>query len=318
MSDVTCVGLHCADVILYTVPHLPTGQDQILLDDVLWTVGGTAAATAVDLARLGVSVSTVGAVGQDPFGDFFVREMSREGVDTAHLAQLPGQTTSTSVLPISPRGDRPALYLVGALGELSLDMMPWEVIESSKVLHLGGTLLLPKLDGQPSAEILARAQASGVITTLDFIPDFEPHMLDRLRPALPHVDYLLPNMEEGMAVAGASSRQEAIEFYLAEGVKCVVMTLGEDGVSITTQRDDEILIPAYDVDVVDTIGSGDAFSAGFIAALVEGKSPLEAIELGVACGSLAATGRGSLEALVDRQTVEEFAATASRGRVIST
>lgn len=310
-SEVVCVGLHCGDIIVTPVPYLPSGQDQILVEDILWTVAGTAAATAVDLARLGVTVSSVGAVGPDSFGEMMATEMRREGVDT-HLTAVPGYATSSSILPVSPTGDRPALFLLGACDALTLDMMPRDVIEHARVLHLGGTLLLPRLDGEPSAELLRRAKAAGAITTLDFIPDDRPGMLERLAPCLPHVDYLLPNLEEGMLVAGASTREEAIAFYLDQGVGCVIITMGEDGVSVTEAGERERIFPAYDVQVADTIGCGDALSAGFITGLLEDGGLDQAIELGLACGSLAATRRGSLAALTDRPTVDAFRAAMPR------
>jgi sugar/nucleoside kinase (ribokinase family) len=163
--------------------------------------------------------------------------------------------------------------------------------------------------------VLRRARERGIVTTMDFIPSGSPRDREALLPALEHVDYLLPSEEDALAFAGAETRREAIDFYLAAGVSTVLITMGGEGVSISSGDEHDLRLPAYRVEVVDTTGCGDAFSAGFITGLVEGRPAAEAAELGLASGSLVATGLGSDAGITDRASVEEFAATAPRAAI---
>lgn len=305
-SDVITVGLHIVDILGRPVTRIPPGQEVEFIEEIAITVAGTAAATAVDLARLGSKVKTVGAIGDDTLGQFLVNFMTGEGIDCTSLVSVTGPQTSATILPIRPDGGRPPLHVVGSSAALTLDLVPWDAFEQAKVLHLGGTGLLPGLDGPPSVELLAKAKAAGLITTLDFIPTKDPAFPAQLAACMPYVDYLLPNLEDACFTAGTEDRTEAIAWYHERGVGCTVLTMGGDGVSVTPRGGTEHLAPAFKVDVVDTTGCGDAFTAGFITGLLDGSRPQDAAELGLAAGSLVATGLGSQAGLTDRAGLEEF------------
>ncbi|WP_210481528.1 carbohydrate kinase family protein [Naasia sp. SYSU D00948] len=306
MAKVLTVGLHVADVLGRYVSAIPEGQGIALLDEIRLTVAGTAAATAVNLAKLGVSVDTVGVVGDDALGEFMSRTMTSAGVGCDRLRVSPTHPTSATMLPIRPDGSRPALHVIGSNAALTADDVPDEALDGVEVLHLGGSCLLPGIDGAPSADLLRRAKERGITVTMDFIPTGAASDPDALLPCFPYVDYVLPSLEDALSFAGASTRQEAIDFYLDAGVSTVIITMGGEGVSISTRESIDERLQAYEVDVVDTTGCGDAFSAGLIAGLVEGASVTEAAELGIACGSLVATGLGSDAGIVDRTSLSEF------------
>jgi len=311
-AQVVTLGLHIVDILGRPVTRIPPGQEVELIDEITITVAGTAAATAVDLARLGARVATVGAIGDDTLGAFLVNFMTAEGIDCSNLRVVKGPQTSATILPIRPDGGRPPLHVIGASAALTLDMVPWEQLRNAQVLHLGGTGLLPGMDGSPSTELLRRAKEFGLITTLDFIPTKDPAFPDQLASCLPYVDYLLPNLEDACFVAGTEDRTGAIAWYHERGVGCTVLTMGADGVSVTPIGAAEHRLPAYEVDVVDTTGCGDAFTAGFITGLLDGRPPEGAAELGLAAGSIVAMGLGSQAGLTDRPALEKFAAATPR------
>lgn len=313
-ADVFTVGLHIVDILGRPVTRIPPGQEVEFIDEITITVAGTAAATAVDLARLGVSVATVGAVGDDVLGQFLQSFMVDEGIDCSALQVVPGPQTSATILPIRPDGGRPPLHVVGSSASLTLELVPWLALKTGKVLHLGGTGLLPGLDGPPSVELLERAKAAGLTTTCDFIPTKDPAFPDQLAACLPYIDYLLPNLEDACFVAGTNDRSKATDWYHDRGVGCTVFTMGADGISLTPRGEQEHLAPAFKVAVVDTTGCGDAFTAGFITGLLDGLAPEEAAELGLAAGSIVATGLGSQAGLRDRAGLEKFTATTPRFR----
>jgi len=312
---VVTVGLHVADVLGRYVDAIPPGQGLALLDEIRLTVAGTAAATAVDLARLGVRVDAVGAVGDDALGVFLRSTMAAEGVGVDGLAIRPERPTSATMLPIRRDGSRPALHVIGSNAAIRPDDLASLDLEGVGVLHLGGTCLLPGIDGAPSVDLLRRAREAGAVTTMDFIPTGGAADREAVLPCLPFVDYLFPSEEDALSFAGAATLDDAITFYLDAGVSTLLITRGAAGVSISTREARDVRLPAYAVDVVDTTGCGDAFSAGFIWGLVDGLGIAESAERGLACGSLVATGLGSDAGLNSAADVEQLRAEGARGGV---
>lgn len=313
--SVLTIGIHIVDILGRPVPAIPEGQGIALLDEIRMTVAGTAAGTAITMARLGLNVTTIGAIGDDELGQWLTHKMSVEGVDTAGLTVEPSAPTSATMLPIRPNGERPALHVKGANALFSLDHIDWDLIENADYVHFGGTCLLDSIDGEPTGEILRRAQAAGAITSLDMLgmpgSDF-----DRLfGPVLPHLDYFLPNDDDILMVSGQASQTDAVKWLHDKGVGATVVTLGANGASYSPTGATEVRVPAYNVDVVDTTGCGDAFSAGFVTGLVEGMDAEGAMELGVACGSLVATGLGSDAGITDRDGLNRFMAETPRRQV---
>jgi sugar/nucleoside kinase (ribokinase family) len=189
--QVVSLGIHILDVLGRPVTRIPPKQDVDLLEEIRLTVAGTAAGTSVDLAKLGVDVLAMGAIGEDAAGNFIVDTMHRYGIDTSGLARKPAVQTSATMLPIRPNGERPALHVLGANAELTIEDIDFDAIATARHLHFGGTYLMPKLDGPPTAHILAFARERGVPVTLDLIAIDRPDLLEVIAPALPYVDRLL-------------------------------------------------------------------------------------------------------------------------------
>lgn len=306
MAKVVSLGVHILDILGRYVTRIPDGQHIDLIEQIRLTVAGTAAGTAVDLAKLGADVTAIGAIGEDELGNFVENTMQRYGIHTANLRRKSSAQTSATMLPIRPNGDRPALHVLGTNGELEESDIDLDVVAQADFLHLGGTFLMPKLDGEPSARILEHAKANGVTTTLDVLAVERPDLLEVIAPCLPFVDYFMPGLEEAVMISGLSDRSEVIRFFLDRGVGHTVFKMGAQGSSVASREADEIRIPAYAVEMVDSTGCGDAYCAGFIVGLSKGWSVEEAARLGSACGSLVATGLGSDAGITDLERTIEF------------
>ena len=303
---VVSLGVHILDVLGRYVSEIPAGQNLALLEEIRMTVAGTAAGTSVDLAKLGADVVAMGALGEDEAGNFVQDTMNRYGIDTTHMVRKTGVQTSASMLPIRPNGERPALHVVGANGEFTLDDVNFEVLAQADVLHLGGTYVMPKFDGEPSAEVLKFAQENGVITTLDMLAIAKDDMLGILEPCLPYIDYFMPGLDEAKLICGLDTRQDVIDFFLDKGVKHTVLKMGADGSSIAGHNMDEIRLPALNVPVVDSTGCGDAYCAGFIVGLSKGYNLEDAGKLGTAAAAQVITGLGSDAGIKDLDSTLEF------------
>jgi len=305
--EVVSFGAHIADALGWPFTAVPPGQQLAMLEEIRFTVAGTAAAPAVDLAKLGVDVAAVGRIGDDTIGGFLRTTMAGYGVDVSHLRVDPQRQTSASLLTVRADGSRPALHVIGANAGLTEDDVPWDLVAQAQVFHLGGAFVLPGIDGAPMARILRRVKELGVTTTVDFLMSPRPDAAELIAPSLPFVDYLMPNVEEAGWLAGTEDRAEVVRWLHGHGVGCTVLTLGGEGVSLARNGSAEVVLPAFTVDVVDTTGCGDAFTAGFVSGLLAGLDEAAAAERGLACGSLVATGLGSDAGIVDLAQVEEFA-----------
>ncbi|MFF1293505.1 MULTISPECIES: carbohydrate kinase family protein [unclassified Streptomyces] len=303
---VVTMGVHVLDVLVRPVEAIPEGQGATLVDDIRMTAAGTAAGTALTLAKLGARVRTAGAIGTDPTGDLLVALLDKAGIDTGLLVRRIDTSTSASVLPIRPNGDRPSLHLLGANITYGLDDVPWDAVAEATHLHLGG----PELIGADvAARILAHAKEHDVVTSVDLLAPGELGTFDQIEPLLPYVDYLLPNDDQVLGFSGEGGLVTGAKKLVAAGAGLVAVTRGGDGALLVTAEGTEA-VPAFEIDVVDTTGCGDAFSAGFLRGISLDRTPREAAILGSAAAALVAQGLGSDHGDFDLAEADEFSMTA--------
>jgi sugar/nucleoside kinase (ribokinase family) len=304
-AEMTAVamGVHVLDVLVRPVEAIPEGQGGQLVDEIRVTAAGSAGGTAIILAKLGARVSSAGAIGNDALGDMLIELLERDGVDTSLLVRREDVQTSASVLPIRPNGDRPAFHVIGANSAYGPDDAPLDRIAAATHLHLGGPEFM---GGEAAAGILEQARAEQAVTSADVLAPGDPGLLEWIAPALSHLDYLLPNEEQVLGFTGAADLIEGCRALLQRGVGCVAATRGADGV-VVVDGDGVEAVPAFAVDVVDTTGCGDAFSAGFLRGLALGRAKREAAVLGCAAAALVAQGLGSDHGSFDLVAADAFA-----------
>lgn len=299
-----CFGCHVLDVLARPVSEIPEGQGGLLLEEIRLSPAGPSGGTAVTLAKLGAEVSCAGALGDDALADALLALLDHYGVVTDHLVRRPGVQTSASVLPIRANGDRPALHVIGANAAWSEDDVPWDAVEAATHVHAGA----PEIAGPPlCASVLERAQAAGATTSADLLADGDPGVLDWVAPALAHVEHLLINDDQARGLAGEEDLATACRALLERGPSVVAATRGADG-AIVVSADGVEEVPAFPVEVVDTSGCGDAFSAGYLRGLALGRSLRDAARLGCAAASRVAGGLGSDAGEFDLAATEELAA----------
>jgi sugar/nucleoside kinase (ribokinase family) len=298
------LGVHVLDVLVRPVEEIPQGQGGVLVEEIRMTAAGSAGGTALILAKLGAEVSSAGAIGADPLGEMLTGLLQRDGVDTSLLVRRNGTQTSASVLPIRPNGERPAFHVIGANGGYGPDDAPWDVIADATHLHIGGPEFM---GGEAAGKILSHARAHGVVTSADILAPGDPGLLEWIAPALGELDYLLPNDEQVLGLTGAADVEAACRALLDRGVGCVAATCGAEGV-IVVDAAGAVRVPAFAIDVVDTTGCGDAFSAGFLRGLSLGRDRAQAATLGCATAALVAQGLGTDHGEFDLDVVDEFAA----------
>lgn len=297
---VVTLGVHIVDVLARPVTTIPEGQDTALVEQIRLTAAGSAAGTAVTLAKLGNDVMSLGAIGDDELGDFLVATMSRHGVDVSRLVRRTTDQTSASILPIRPDGGRPSFHVPGA----NLTVAPGDVdvalVREAQVVHLGGPDVTFALNDPGFHQLLDDARAGATVVTMDLLSNMED-LVKAAAAFLPHVDCFLPNEEQASLMTGSADPEAAAKALLTEGPTTVVVTLGAEG-SLVATADTTIRLPALPVPVEDTTGCGDAYCAGFITGLVHGKDIETAARWGTATAATVAHGLGSDACLVDLPT----------------
>jgi sugar/nucleoside kinase (ribokinase family) len=300
------LGVHVVDVLGRPIEAIPDGQGGQLVEEIRITPAGSAGGTAITLAKLGAKVCSAGAIGTDALGDVMIDLLSRHGVDPSLLVRRDGVQTSASIVPIRPDGSHPTFHVIGANALYKAADAPWQEIRSATHLHLGAPEFM---GGDEAVQILSFARENGVITSADILLPGEQaaQIADWVGPAFPYLDYLLPNDDQVLGLSGRVDLIEGCRALVERGIGCVAATAGADG-AVIVDRGGVERVPAFAVDVVDTTGCGDAFSAGFLRGLALGRDHRSAAILGCAAAALVATGLGSDHGDFDLAAADAFAA----------
>lgn len=292
MSVFTALGAHIVDVLGRPVQEIPPGQGGALLDEIRITAAGAAGGTAVDLARLGATVRSVGAIGADALGTFLRLQLEDAGVDTSRLVVLPGAQTSSTILPIRANGERPSLHVRGVTPLLRASNVPASALEGTDHLHVGGPDVLGAFAEDVLPGLLRDARRAGTVVSTDLLASAQGGALERLAGVLAQTDHLLINADQGALLTGLDDVTKAATALREHVAGVIVLTTGADG-GVLADDGGLHVFPALPVPVVDTTGCGDGFSAGYVYALSLGWPPREACRLGTACASMVAQTLGS-------------------------
>jgi sugar/nucleoside kinase (ribokinase family) len=290
--DVSVVGLYILDILGRPVTRIPERGNVEFIEEIRLTVAGTAGGVVVNTAKLGLKSLAVGAVGNDEKADFVIAAMDKDGIDTSAMQRLPDVPTSATILNIRPNGERPALHVRGASDHFDVPDSLYGQVFDAPILHLGGTGLLKRLDGERSVVLLKEAKKRGCTVTFDLLAA-TAETARIVLPLLPYVDYFMPSIEEARDMSGRNTPADCAAFYLDQGARTCVFTLGGEGAYYAAADGTRLHVPAYDIKVVDTTGCGDAFDAGFIAGLSRGMDPEQRVRFAQAVAGLVAGGLGS-------------------------
>ncbi|MDE0042961.1 MAG: sugar kinase [Candidatus Poribacteria bacterium] len=290
--DVVSLGIFVVDVIGRPIDRFPEKGKLVVFDELEMHPGGCANNTAIALAKLGIDVGAMGRIGSDRFGDFVLGTLDSNRVDTSGMVRDAKTNTSVTFVSVASDGERSFLHYVGSNGFLSESDIDMDLIRASKILHVAGSFVMPKLDGEPTAHVLRQAKDAGVITSLDTVWDTSGNWLKTLEPCLPYVDVFLPSINEAEQLTGLDSPPDIAKFLMDYGIQTVGLKMGKQGSYVRTGTE-EIYVPSYEVDVVDATGAGDAYVAGFLAGTVMGWDLKRTSELASAAGAACVTEIGT-------------------------
>ena len=290
--DVVSLGIFVVDVIGRPIDRFPEKGSLVVFDELEMHSGGCANNTAIALAKLGIDVGAIGRIGTDKFGDFVLGTLDSNQVDTRGMVRDAKTNTSVTFVAVASDGERSFLHYMGSNGFFSVVDINMDLIRASKFLHVAGSFVMPKLDGEPTAHVLRQAKEAGVMTSLDTVWDTSGNWLKTLEPCLPYVDVFLPSINEAEQLTGLDSPSDIAKFLMGYGIQTVGLKMGKRGSYVRTGTE-EIHVPAYEVDVVDATGAGDAYVAGFLAGTVMGWDLKRTSELASAAGAACVTAIGT-------------------------
>jgi len=291
LFDLLVAGEINPDLILTGDIEPVFGQAEKLIDSADLEVGSSSAIFACGAARLGLKVAFAGVCGDDFFGRFMLAEMTKRGIDISHIVVDPALQTGLSVI-LNRGGDRAILTHPGCIAALRAEQIPDDLLKKSRHLHMASYFLQTALQpGLP--DLFTRAHTLGLTTSLD--PNWDPSEEWRnLDTLLRSVDVFLPNAAEAQSLSGAVTVEAALD-DLGRICSTVAIKLGEKG-AIAVRAGQHARVPALAAAVVDTVGAGDSFDAGFLYGWLKGWSLEHALGLGAACGSLSTRAAGGTAA----------------------
>jgi len=279
-------------------------------------VGGCPTNVSVGARRLGLKTALLTAVGDDPVGDFILKFLRDEGVETRFIPRKSGYRTSAVLLGIEPPDRFPLVFYREGCADIQLgiDDVLGAPLEESRALLITGTGLSkePSRSATIFAAERAKAQGATVFLDIDFRADqwHDPRAFGVVvRSVLPLVDVAF-GTEAEVKAAGLSETTisiehsqvtrpriagdlaQAIEALLKRGPEALVLKQGERGSSVYLPDGQVIHAPAFPVEVVNVLGAGDAFAAGFIYGYLKGWDWRKAARMGNACGAIVVTRPG--------------------------
>ncbi|MHB1453329.1 MAG: carbohydrate kinase family protein [Saccharofermentanales bacterium] len=308
MIDVACVGILVADAIAKPVEKIPAKGKLELVDSLGLYTGGCAASASIDMAMIGRSVAILGKIGNDGFGMFMKQALEKKGVRTEGLVVDQNGSTSASLVIVTPDGERSFIHSLGSNATFCENDVKYNIIDESKIVFVAGTMLMPKFDGRDCADFLAKCKKMGKTTALDTAWDSKGRWMKVLEPCMPYIDYFLPSYEEAVELSGKTAPEEIADVFLAMGPHTVVIKLGRDGCFIKSRATGErYVIPTFTrVKAVDTTGAGDAFCAGFLAALVKDKPLFECGRFANAVGTFCVMAKGASTGIKSEKEILRF------------
>ena len=300
--DVVALGELNVDLILNRIDGAPEVGKEKFCQDMILTLGSSTAIFAANAAALGTKVAFCGMIGNDSFGDLVEKSLKAKNVDTRYLVHQDKYATGATIC-LNYNEDRANVTYQGAMDFMRLSDIDMDLFKSTKHIHISSIFMQTGLR-EDILDILKLAKENGVTVSLDTQWDpAETWNLDYTK-VLPLIDLFLPNEKELMCLTGSKSIEEGIN-KIAPYVNNAVIKCGNQG-SLLIKKDGtmNLLKPYLNTNVVDAIGAGDSFNAGFISRFVQGDDLETCQKYGNMTGAVNTTAAGGTGAFTSKEEVE--------------
>ncbi len=301
--DVTVVGELNLDVILYGLPQELPPERELLASQLSLTLGSSSAIFAHNLAALGAHVGFISRIANDPLGEISLDRLHASGADVSMVKKVNGPTATGLTVILNHPGFRNILTYPGTMFEMCFDDLDLDYLASSRHFHLSSFFLhralLPRI-----ADLFAKMKDAGLTTSLDINDDPDDRWDSGIWEVLRLVDIFFLNERELKKLTGAAHLDSGVE-RLAGAVPLLVVKLGANG-ALLRCKGQELREPAVNVAVVDLVGAGDSFDAGFLRQFLQGADLPACLEYANMAGALCATRPGGTEAFREPEYLSSF------------
>jgi sugar/nucleoside kinase (ribokinase family) len=300
--DVSVIGELNLDLVLYGLPQNLVLEREHLAKDLSITLGSSSAIFAHNLALLGNKVGLSSCIGDDPFGEICVQRLGESGVDVSHVRRLKGKTTGLTVI-LPQRKDRFILTYPGTMYALTERELDFGYVFGAKHLHVS-SYYLQKGIRPHLVEIFRKAREANITVSLDTNDDPEDVWSSDIQLLLRYLDILFLNEREASKLAHTEDMEKAVE-TLSQKVSLLVVKRGSRGAIARAGKEKLAAFPPV-VDIVDPVGAGDTFDAGFVHQFIRGAKIEDCLKFANIAGALSVTRPGGTEAFRDSALREAF------------
>lgn len=303
--DVLAIGELNIDLILNGIDGFAEIGKEKLASQMSLTLGSSTAIFAANLSSLGSKVGFLGKIGNDSFGQLVLDSLKERGIDSSMVIVNKDVSTGATII-LNYNEDRAMVTHPGAMDFLTIQDISDEQLMQAKHIHFSSVFLQPGIRNDIHT-LFARAKKLGLTTSLDTQWDPAEKWDFDYKQILPFVDIFLPNETELLHLTGTSTISDAFE-QLQPFAQNIAVKRGNKG-SMLLKKDGTILEKSsyLNTSVVDAIGAGDSFNAGFIHKFVKGASLQECLDFGNLTGALNTTAAGGTGAFNSKAQIEEVA-----------
>lgn len=284
--------------LIYFLDRIPEPGEEIPARRALMKPGGAGATLAAQLASLGHKVFLAGRVGADPFRQVALQVVESVGVDLRYLQEDPDHQTSSILILLIPGGERTMISAGGASRYLDAADFKAKALDQIDAVVMSSYALVSGPQREYAVKVLSTARKNGLPVFVDMgtgaVRAVGRELLEHVRG----VPYLLMNQQELLDLTRTDSISDGIQALAQYDLQQVVIKVGALGSIVVTPKRQELIEPYALEEVVDTTGAGDAFTAAFAHAVMEGHDVFAAARQGNLAGSLAATAVGAQGRLV--------------------
>lgn len=280
--------------------------------------GGAVANVLCAASRLGLSTAFIGKVGRDINGSYLKNKLDEYGIDSSGLVVSDEAPTTLAFVDIDAQGERSFSFVrsPGADTLLREDELSDTILLQTHIFHVGSLSLTAEPSRSATFEAIRRARASGAIITYDpnyraMLWESEDEAMVQMRSLIPYVDMIKLSDNETCLLTGEVAPESAIGALISSGLKCVVVTSGEQGAYVGVGE--EIThVESFRRKAVDSTGAGDAFWGGFLTSFIRNGLDVNDLrlgdvrscaEFGCAVAACCVASRGAMPAMPDIDAV---------------
>ncbi|MBD3214115.1 MAG: hypothetical protein GF311_16015 [Candidatus Lokiarchaeota archaeon] len=265
--DIICIGAALVDMVAQVERH-PLEDDEVFVSELNILSGGAAANTSVTCSKLGLNTAFIGKLGlDDEFGAKIIKDFEEDSVSIEYIKYSKAYKTGSAYVALNPAGDRRIYAHSGAANYLSASDIKENEISNANILYLSS---LKNIEPFIKASTIAKASRIPII--------LNPGMLiieqgfELIKSLLQKIDILILSENEFRSLLAINREigfqkdyyETSCEILKELGIKIIIITLGKRGALLISHKDSQIINPIENINIVDTTGAGDAFSAGFI------------------------------------------------------